>query len=45
MTQKDVFFDRGRATQLITSILSGKDSVMKVTLPPPAIWKVQVLFK
>ncbi|KAK7113132.1 DNA-directed RNA polymerase III subunit RPC1-like [Littorina saxatilis] len=39
ITQKEVFFDRARATQLITSILSGKDSTVKITLPHPAIWK------
>ncbi|XP_059158515.1 DNA-directed RNA polymerase III subunit RPC1-like [Physella acuta] len=39
MTQKDVFFDRNRACQLIASMLVGKDANMKIDLPPPAIWK------
>lgn len=39
MTQKDVFFDRNRACQLIASMLVGKDAKMKIDLPPPAIWK------
>lgn len=39
ITQKDVFFDRSHAQQIITAILSGKDSSLKITLPPPAIWK------
>lgn len=39
ITQKDVFFDRARACQLISSILTGKDTTVKIELPPPAIWK------
>ncbi|KAK6965965.1 DNA-directed RNA polymerase III subunit RPC1 [Biomphalaria glabrata] len=39
MTQKDVFFDRNRACQLIASMLVGKEATMKIDLPPPAIWK------
>ncbi|XP_005098920.1 DNA-directed RNA polymerase III subunit RPC1 [Aplysia californica] len=39
MTQKDIFFDRSRACQLICSMLVGKDKGMKIDLPPPAIWK------
>lgn len=39
ITQKDVFFDRSRACQLISSILAGNDTGVKIELPPPAIWK------
>ena len=44
MTQKDVFFDRTRACQLITSMLVGNDKFTKVDLPPPAIWKPMKLW-
>ncbi|CAG5120413.1 unnamed protein product, partial [Candidula unifasciata] len=39
ITQKDVFFDRSRACQIISSLLVGKDVTMKIDLPPPAILK------
>ncbi|XP_064623865.1 DNA-directed RNA polymerase III subunit RPC1-like [Lineus longissimus] len=39
ITQKDVFFDRNRACQLIAAILSGKDMNVRIDLPPPAIFK------
>ena len=40
ITLKDVFLNRAKAQQVITSILAGKDSGMAITLPPPAILKV-----
>lgn len=40
ITQKDVFFDRARTCQLICSILAGKDTALRIDLPPPAIFKV-----
>ncbi|GFS26302.1 DNA-directed RNA polymerase subunit [Elysia marginata] len=39
MTQKDVFMDRSKACQIISSMLVGKDAALKIDLPPPAIWK------
>ncbi|XP_021363401.1 DNA-directed RNA polymerase III subunit RPC1-like isoform X1 [Mizuhopecten yessoensis] len=39
ITQKDVFFDRARTCQLISAMLSGNDSQMKIDLPPPCILK------
>ncbi|XP_067671206.1 DNA-directed RNA polymerase III subunit RPC1-like isoform X1 [Haliotis asinina] len=39
VTQKDVFFDRSRACQLVSSMLAAKDMKIKIDLPPPAIWK------
>ncbi|XP_076459285.1 DNA-directed RNA polymerase III subunit RPC1-like [Babylonia areolata] len=39
ITQKDVFLDRSQALQLVDSFLSGRDSGVRVSLPPPAIWK------
>lgn len=40
ITQKDVFFDRSRASQLIASILAYNDQDIRIDLPPPAIFKV-----
>ena len=40
ITQKDVFFDRARACQLIAAMLASNDTGMKIDLPPPCIWKV-----
>ena len=40
ITQKDVFFDRSRASQLIASILACNDQDIRIDLPPPAIFKV-----
>ena len=39
LTQKDAFFDRGKACQIITQILSGPDANLRVDLPTPAIIK------
>ncbi|WAQ96885.1 RPC1-like protein [Mya arenaria] len=39
ITQKNVFFDRARTCQLITSMLTSTDEKVKVDLPPPCIWK------
>ncbi|KAK2152800.1 hypothetical protein LSH36_317g01042 [Paralvinella palmiformis] len=39
ITQKDVFFDRAKACQLAASIMAGRDSMVKIDLPPPAIIK------
>ena len=41
MTQKDVFFDRARACQLISSMLADIDSTIRIDLPPPAVFKVK----
>ena len=40
ITQKDVFFDRARACQLIAAMLASNDTGMKIDLSPPCIWKV-----
>lgn len=40
LTQKDEFFDREHASNLIGSILVGKDACQKIQLPKPAIMKV-----
>lgn len=39
ITQKDVFFDRSRVSQLIASILAYNDQDIRIDLPPPAIFK------
>ncbi|XP_048760931.1 DNA-directed RNA polymerase III subunit RPC1-like [Ostrea edulis] len=39
ITQKDVFLDRARACQLIAAMLSGRETNLKIDLPPPAIIK------
>ncbi|KAK6169039.1 hypothetical protein SNE40_020167 [Patella caerulea] len=39
ITQKDVFFDRSRACQLVSSMLSAKDEKTRIDLPHPAIYK------
>lgn len=39
LTQKDVFFDKSKAMQIICSIMSGIDSKTKIELPPPCIFK------
>lgn len=40
ITQKDVFFDRAKACQLASSLISGNDTAKKIDLPPPCILKV-----
>ena len=40
LTQKDVFFDRSRACQIIASMLSQDDENLSIKLPAPAILKV-----
>ena len=37
LTQKDVFFDRFKATQIISSIMAGPDSKTIIELPKPCI--------
>jgi len=44
LTQKDCFFDRGKACQIISQILAGPEATMKVDLPPPAILKPVALW-
>ncbi|KAK3608217.1 hypothetical protein CHS0354_039236 [Potamilus streckersoni] len=44
ITQKDVFFDRARTCQLLSSMLTALDQSMKIDLPPPAIWKPSKLW-
>eukprot|EP00731_Ephydatia_muelleri_P022715 Em0015g298a len=39
LTQKDVFFDRTLFCQVVASMLHGKDTLLKIDIPPPAIWK------
>lgn len=39
LTQKDVFFDRSKAMQIIASIMGGRDSILKIELPHPCILK------
>jgi DNA-directed RNA polymerase III subunit RPC1 len=43
LTQKDVFFDRAKASQLAASILSQHDRNTRVELPPPCIFKVKMI--
>ncbi len=44
LTQRDVFFDRSKACQLLTWILTNKDGLEKIDLPPPTILKVNICF-
>ena len=37
LTQKDVFFDRSKAIQIISSIMAGTDSKTMIELPKPCI--------
>lgn len=39
LTQKDSFFDRAKVCQIISQILAGDESEVKIELPPPAIIK------
>ncbi|CAF1024738.1 unnamed protein product [Rotaria sordida] len=39
LTQRDTFFDRSKACQLLTWILANKDGLEKIDLPPPTILK------
>ncbi|CAF0881239.1 unnamed protein product [Adineta ricciae] len=39
LTQRDTFFDRSKACQLLTWILTNKDGLEKIDLPPPTILK------
>lgn len=43
LTQRDTFFDRSRACQLLTWILTNKDGLEKIDLPPPTILKVNIV--
>jgi hypothetical protein len=38
-----VFFDRSKACQLLVWILTNKDELEKIDLPPPTILKVNIL--
>ncbi|GFR13195.1 DNA-directed RNA polymerase III subunit RPC1, partial [Trichonephila clavata] len=44
LTQKDTFFTRQEAQQVICSILSNEDLLMKINLPPPALIKPHTLW-
>jgi len=44
LTQKEVFFDRGKVCQIISQILAGADTNIKIDLPPPAIIKPVALW-
>ncbi|KFM60620.1 DNA-directed RNA polymerase III subunit RPC1, partial [Stegodyphus mimosarum] len=44
LTQKDTFFTREEAQQIIASILSNEDKLMRIDLPPPALIKPYVLW-
>ncbi|CAF1104132.1 unnamed protein product [Rotaria sordida] len=39
LTQRDTFFDRSKACQLLIWILANKDGLEKIDLPPPTILK------
>lgn len=41
LTLKDTFFDRSKACQIVASILVGRDEKVRISLPRPAIMKVQ----
>ena len=41
LTQKEVFFDRARACQLISAIMAQSDRDICIELPPPVILKVR----
>ncbi|XP_014677319.1 PREDICTED: DNA-directed RNA polymerase III subunit RPC1-like [Priapulus caudatus] len=40
LTQKEVFFERGRACQIIAAMLAEQDQNVLIKLPPPAIIKL-----
>lgn len=40
LTQKDVFFDRSRACQIVASLMDMRGKMFQIDLPPPAIVKV-----
>lgn len=44
LTQKDTFLNKSEAFQLISCLLAGTDSSMKITLPTPAILKPATLW-
>ena len=45
LTQKDVFFDRGKVCQIISQIISGaEDGLDEIDLPKPAILKPKPLW-
>lgn len=44
ITHKDTFFERGKATQMISSILSGPQAQTFIELPPPCIIKPRALW-
>ncbi|XP_077557987.1 DNA-directed RNA polymerase III subunit RPC1-like [Haemaphysalis longicornis] len=39
LTNKDVFLDRAKACHLAACVLAGKDTAMRIDLPPPAVRK------
>lgn len=40
LTQKDVFFNRAQFCQITSMILAGKDTNIRIDIPPPSIIKV-----
>ncbi|XP_074596921.1 RNA polymerase III subunit A isoform X2 [Brevipalpus obovatus] len=44
LTQKDVFFDRSKACQIISAILTDKEDLVRITLPKPCILKPRALW-
>lgn len=44
LTQKDIFFDRGQAQQLISSILASVDKNIMIDFPPPCIIRPMALW-
>lgn len=42
ITQKDQFFNKSQFCQICSMLLAGKDSTMKIDIPPPAMIKVFV---
>jgi DNA-directed RNA polymerase III subunit RPC1 len=44
LTQKDVFFDRAEAQQIISSILASVDNNAPISFPPPCIIKPRTLW-
>ena len=40
LTQKDMFFNRAQFCQITSMILAGKDTNIRIDIPPPSIIKV-----
>ena len=41
LTRKDVFFTKSQFCQIVGAMLHGKDTAVKIDIPPPAIVKVR----